>query len=132
MERARQVTSACASQHPTAHKPTVRRQTPTPACAVAIKYVRQPLVFTATAQSAHAVQHPLLLAQKQTDFMPTQSLAFVAVWHVLRAPVSSATPPTVNVHLSPFQIVSRQMAQQLTEQRARAGVWSARARVQLD
>ena len=40
--------------------------------------------------------------------------------NVQQPPVSSAMQTTANVHFSPFQIVSRQMAQQLMEQHARA------------
>ena len=39
--------------------------------------VLQRRVFTATARSASAPQHPLLLVKKQTDLLPAQSLAFV-------------------------------------------------------
>ena len=40
-------------------------------------------VFTATAHSAHVVKAPLLLAQKQTGLLPTQSPACVATQYVL-------------------------------------------------
>ena len=50
----------------------------------------------------------------------TTMRACVVERNVRQPPVSSATHPTANVHLSPFQIVSRQMAQQLMERLAHA------------
>ena len=41
------------------------------------RYVILSMACTATAHSASAPQHPLLLAQKQMDLLPAQSLAFV-------------------------------------------------------
>ena len=40
--------------------------------------VLQHQVFTVTAHSVSAPQHPLLLVQKQMDLLPAQSLALVA------------------------------------------------------
>ena len=100
---------ACASQpRPTAHKPVERRRTPTLAC-VLVRGARQPLVFIATAPPALA--QVVILARAATGPYSTRSIVLVGQRHVILSMACSATHPTVNVHLSPFQIVSRQMAQ---------------------
>ena len=92
-------TRACAVKRDSARQPTVFIAPPLPALAQVVilaqalmgphstqglialagqRHVILSMVCTATAHSASAPQHPLLLAQKQTDLLPAQSLARVA------------------------------------------------------
>ena len=80
--------------------------------------VRQTPVFTALPLPAPA--QVVILAQASMGPHLTPSTALAGQQHVILSMACSATHPTVNVHLSPFQIVARQMVQQLTERRARA------------
>ena len=90
-------TSACASQHPTTvHKPTVRRQTPTPVCVVE-RDVRQPLVFIAPPLPARA--QVVIFARAWMGPHSTPSIALAGQQHVILSTACSATHPTVNVHL---------------------------------
>ena len=76
------------------------------------------MVLIAPPLPAHA--QVVILARAWMGPHSTPSIALAGQRYVILSMACSATHPTVNVHLLPFQIVSRQMVQQLTERRARA------------
>ena len=114
-------TSACASQHLTAHTPTVRRQTPTYACAVE-RDVRQPRVFTAPPLQVPA--QVVILAQALMGPHSTQvTIALAEQRHVILSMACTATLKQVSVPSQFFQIcVPFVMVPQQTLLHARAGV----------
>ena len=78
--------SACVSQDPTAHKPTLQHQTQTHACVVEREYVRQPPVFIAPPLPARA--QVVILVQALMGPHSTPSIARAGLRYVILSMVS--------------------------------------------
>ena len=74
-----------------------------------VRLVRQLPVFTAPPLPVPAQE--VILAPALMGPHSTRSIALAGQRYVILSTACSATRPTANVHSSPFQIVSRQMAQ---------------------
>ena len=96
---------ACASQHRHAHTPTVRRQTPTPACVVKRDSVRQTPVFTAPPRPTRA--QVVIFARVWMGPRSTRSTARAGQRYVILSMACTATP------LSTCALLSRSVLWQM-------------------